>query len=149
MKKAYIVIMFVLVSCLYIGENGMAATNEFVIKQYEENREVVFESIDVLPGSIEEQVIVLKSNTGIQNYSGVMGYLTEDAEPNDYKRSLPHQRYINPSVHIVYEVAWSKSNAHVILIRRIINFNESESVQMPEKTVFVDWYLLKNKKVNR
>ncbi|GIK15031.1 MAG: hypothetical protein BroJett002_37380 [Candidatus Brocadia sinica] len=149
MKKACIVIMFILTSCLYIGKNGMAATNEFVIKQYEENREVVFEPIDVLPGSIEEQIIVLKNNTGIQKYDGAMGYLTEDAEPNDYKRTLPHQRYINPNVHIVYEIAYSQSNRHIILIRRVMNFHPTDSVIMKEKTVTVDWYLLKNRKINQ
>jgi hypothetical protein len=125
------------------------STNVFA-KQYfsiEDNQkvEITFDAIDVAAGAIEEQLITV-SDTENKEYSGVLAYITQNKVPNDWKRMLPYETYVNPSFRYRYEIGYSPSNGVIAVIRRLDNRSESEDWEVLEETITLEWYLIKNKR---
>ncbi len=126
------------------------STNVFA-KQYfsiEDNQkiEITFDAVDVASGTIEEQLITV-SDTENKEYSGAIAYITQNDVPNDWKRMLPYETYVNPNFRYRYEIGYSPSNGIIAIIRRLDNRSEFEDWEVPEETITLEWYLIKNKRL--
>ncbi len=64
---------------------------------------------------------MLLKNTDDKEYSGVIAYAIDKEVPNDYKKMLPFETYVNPNFHIRYEIGYSPSNQTIVIIRRLEN----------------------------
>lgn len=103
--------------------------------------EVVFDEIEVNPGSIVEQVEVVR-NVKHKKYAGVIAFMLIGTEPNDSKETLPYETYINPSHLYTYAISYSPSNNVIIMRRRLENKND-DIWNATGETIKVEWYLVK------
>lgn len=126
MKKTSI---FIIISLIFICNLSYAKSNKYFEIVDNGQQEITFEPIIVDAGSIEEQMVVVE-NTDDKEYSGVIAYVIDSEVPNDYKKMLPYETYVNPNFHIRYE-----SNV--------------EDWDADEETLSLEWYLIKNKKLKK
>ncbi|HHT9109399.1 MAG TPA: hypothetical protein ACFYEF_13655 [Candidatus Wunengus sp. YC63] len=147
MKKIfYIFIIFT--SLIFICNLSYAKSSSYFEIVDNGEQEITFEQITVDAGSIEEQIIVVE-NTDDKEYSGVIAYAIDSEVPNDYKKMLPSETYVNPNFHIRYEIGYSPSNQEIVIIRRLENRSTVEDWDADEQTLNLEWYLIKNKKLKK
>jgi len=140
MKK----IIILLVIFFSLSSSVFAAKNIFKIKD-SDTEEITFEQITVGSGSIEEQFVEVKDTKIGKKYSGVIAYIIDSIPPNDYKRQLPYTSWVNPSFIIRYEIAYSPSNSNIVIFRILDNRSEKQEWEVDEKTITLEWYLIKKK----
>ncbi len=147
MKKIfYIFIIFT--SLIFICNLSYAKSSSYFEIVDNGKQEITFEQITVDAGSIEEQLFVIE-NTDDKEYSGVIAYAIDSEVPNDYKKMLPFETYVNPNFHIRYEIGYSPSNQDIVIIRRLENRNNVEDWDADEQTLSLEWYLIKNRKLKK
>ena len=146
MKKYFIFIIFT--SLIFICNLSYAKSSSYFEIVDNGKQEITFEQITVNAGSIEEQIVVVE-NTDDKEYSGVIAYAIDSEVPNDYKKMLPYETYVNPNFHIRYEIGYSPSNQDIVIIRRLENRNNVEDWDADEQTLSLEWYLIKNKKLKK
>ncbi|GAN32341.1 hypothetical protein BROSI_A0853 [Candidatus Brocadia sinica JPN1] len=115
MKKTSI---FIIISLIFICNLSYAKSNKYFEIVDNGQQEITFEPIIVDAGSIEEQMVVVE-NTDDKKYSGVIAYAIDSEVPNDYKKMLPYETYVNPNFHIRYEIGYSPSNHTIVIVRRL------------------------------
>ncbi len=145
-KKFYIFIIFT--SLIFICNLSYAKSSSYFEIVDNGKQEITFEQITVDAGSIEEQLFVIE-NTDDKEYSGVIAYAIDSEVPNDYKKMLPFETYVNPNFHIRYEIGYSPSNQDIVIIRRLENRNNVEDWDADEQTLSLEWYLIKNRKLKK
>jgi|SRR3990167_2119622 len=141
MKKHFIFILFT--SLIFICNLSYAKSSSYFEIVNNGEQEITFEQITVDAGSIEEQLFVIE-NTDDKEYSGVIAYAIDKEVPNDYKKMLPFETYVNPNFHIRYEIGYSPSNQTIVIIRRLENRSAVEDWDADEQTLDLEWYLIKN-----
>ena len=146
MKKYFIFIIFT--SLIFVCNLGYAKSSSYFEIVDNGEQEITFEQITVAAGSIEEQIVVVE-NTEDKEYSGVIAYAIDSEIPNDYKKMLPYETYVNPNFHIRYEIGYSPSNQDIVIIRRLENRNNVEDWDADEQTLSLEWYLIKNRKLKK
>ena len=146
MKKHFIFILFT--SLIFICNLSYAKSSSYFEIVNNGEQEITFEQITVDAGSIEEQLFVIE-NTDDKEYSGVIAYAIDKEVPNDYKKMLPFETYVNPNFHIRYEIGYSPSNQTIVIIRRLENRSAVEDWDADEQTLNLEWYLIKNRKLKK
>ena len=146
MKKYFIFIIFT--SLIFICNLSYAKSSSYFEIVDNGKQEITFEQITVNAGSIEEQIVVVE-NTDDKEYSGVIAYAIDSEVPNDYKKMLPFETYVNPNFHIRYEIGYSPSNQTIVIIRRLENRSAVEDWDADEQTLNLEWYLIKNRKLKK
>jgi len=146
MKKYFIFIIFT--SLIFVCNLSYAKSSSYFEIVDNGEQEITFEQITVDAGSIEEQLFVIE-NTDDKEYSGVIAYAIDKEVPNDYKKMLPFETYVNPNFHIRYEIGYSPSNQTIVIIRRLENRSTVEDWDADEQTLNLEWYLIKNKKLKK
>ena len=147
MKKIfYIFIIFT--SLTFICNLSYAKSSSYFEIVDNGKQEITFEQTTVNAGSIEEQLFVIE-NTDDKEYSGVIAYAIDKEVPNDYKKMLPFETYVNPNFHIRYEIGYSPSNQTIVIIRRLENRSAVEDWDADEQTLNLEWYLIKNRKLKK
>ena len=141
MKKYFIFIIFT--SLIFVCNLSYAKSSSYFEIVDNGEQEITFEQITVDAGSIEEQLFVIE-NTDDKEYSGVIAYAIDSEVPNDYKKMLPFETYVNPNFHIRYEIGYSPSNQTIVIIRRLENRSAVEDWDADEQTLDLEWYLIKN-----
>ena len=145
-KTSYIFIIFT--SLIFICNLSYAKSSSYFEIVDNGEQEITFEQITVDAGSIEEQLFVIE-NTDDKEYSGVIAYAIDKEVPNDYKKMLPFETYVNPNFHIRYEIGYSPSNQTIVIIRRLENRSAVEDWDADEQTLNLEWYLIKNRKLKK
>ncbi len=145
-KTSYIFIIFT--SLIFICNLSYAKSSSYFEIVDNGEQEITFEQITVDAGSIEEQLFVIE-NTDDKEYSGVIAYAIDSEVPNDYKKMLPFETYVNPNFHIRYEIGYSPSNQTIVIIRRLENRSAVEDWDADEQTLSLEWYLIKNRKLKK
>jgi len=145
-KTSYIFIIFT--SLIFICNLSYAKSSSYFEIVDNGEQEITFEQITVDVGSIEEQFFVIE-NTDDKEYSGVIAYAIDSEVPNDYKKMLPFETYVNPNFHIRYEIGYSPSNQTIVIIRRLENRSAVEDWDADEQTLNLEWYLIKNRKLKK
>ncbi len=146
MKKYFIFIIFT--SLIFICNLSYAKSSSYFEIVDNGEQEITFEQITVDAGSIEEQLFVIE-NTDDKEYSGVIAYAIDSEVPNDYKKMLPFETYVNPNFHIRYEIGYSPSNQTIVIIRKLENRSAVEDWDADEQTLSLEWYLIKNRKLKK
>ena len=146
MKKYFIFIIFT--SLIFVCNLSYAKSSSYFEIVNNGEQEITFEQITVDAGSIEEQLFVIE-NTDDKEYSGVIAYAIDKEVPNDYKKMLPFETYVNPNFHIRYEIGYSPSNQTIVIIRRLENRSAVEDWDADEQTLDLEWYLIKNRKLKK
>ena len=146
MKKYFIFIIFT--SLIFVCNLSYAKSSSYFEIVDNGEQEITFEQITVDAGSIEEQLFVIE-NTDDKEYSGVIAYAIDKEVPNDYKKMLPFETYVNPNFHIRYEIGYSPSNQTIVIIRRLENRSTVEDWDADEQTLNLEWYLIKNRKLKK
>ena len=146
MKKYFIFIIFT--SLIFVCNLSYAKSSSYFEIVDNGEQEITFEQITVDAGSIEEQLFVIE-NTDDKEYSGVIAYAIDKEVPNDYKKMLPFETYVNPNFHIRYEIGYSPSNQTIVIIRRLENRSAVEDWDADEQTLDLEWYLIKNRKLKK
>ena len=146
MKKYFIFIIFT--SLIFVCNLSYAKSSSYFEIVDNGEQEITFEQITVDAGSIEEQLFVIE-NTDDKEYSGVIAYAIDKEVPNDYKKMLPFETYVNPNFHIRYEIGYSPSNQTIVIIRRLENRSAVEDWDADEQTLNLEWYLIKNRKLKK
>ena len=145
-KTSYIFIIFT--SLIFICNLSYAKSSSYFEIVDNGEQEITFEQITVDVGSIEEQFFVIE-NTDDKEYSGVIAYAIDSEVPNDYKKMLPFETYVNPNFHIRYEIGYSPSNQTIVIIRKLENRSAVEDWDADEQTLNLEWYLIKNRKLKK
>ena len=145
-KTSYIFIIFT--SLIFVCNLSYAKSSSYFEIVDNGEQEITFEQITVDAGSIEEQLFVIE-NTDDKEYSGVIAYAIDKEVPNDYKKMLPFETYVNPNFHIRYEIGYSPSNQTIVIIRRLENRSTVEDWDADEQTLNLEWYLIKNRKLKK
>lgn len=145
-KTSYIFIIFT--SLIFICNLSYAKSSSYFEIVDNGEQEITFEQITVDVGSIEEQFFVIE-NTDDKEYSGVIAYAIDSEVPNDYKKMLPFETYVNPNFHIRYEIGYSPSNQTIVIIKRLENRSAVEDWDADEQTLNLEWYLIKNRKLKK
>lgn len=140
MKKYIYLFILILLSCF-----NLQASEYFEIVQSETDLEITFEPVVVSRSTINEQIIPL-TNVKPKNYAGIIGFMKEDS-PDNYKTILPHESYVNPNFHIRYEIMYKEDGGLVALYRRLENRSDVEDWNFDARTMYIDWYLLRVRKV--
>ena len=128
------------IMCLFItvfSADILAAS--FEIRQ-EGKVSIAFDSVDIAPDSIEEQNFCIDTR---KSGEGIIAFLKTDSIPNDTKRQLPFERYINPSRFIRYDVVYSPSNKTFCVVQRLENRSAGETWTMDAVSFTLKWYLIK------
>ncbi len=138
MKKYLLSLAFVFVFCS-VSFAGEALSIVKIGKQ-----SITFEPIKVAAGSIETQIIIIKS--GVSNvFTNVTGFADIAGSYGQYKRQLPiTSTFNNPSHYFTVSIAYSKSDKSIICLQECWNSSE-EDYKFPELQFDLEWYLLKNK----
>lgn len=139
--------IFIIISLIFICNLSYAKSSSYFEIVDNGEQEIAFEQITVDAGSIEEQLIVVE-DTDEKEYSGVIAYAIDSEVPNDYKKMLPYETYVNPNFHIRYEIGYSPSNHTIVIVRRLENRSD-EDWDADEQTLSLEWYLIKNKKLKK
>ena len=105
---------------------------------------ITFDPIEVTAGSIETQVIIIKSGVS-KIFTNITGFADIAGSYGKYKRQLPiTSTFDNSSHHFTVSVAYSESDKGIICLQECWNSSE-ENYEFPELQFDLEWYLLKNK----
>ena len=131
-------IAFVLIFCSF----AFPSENLSIVKRGKQT--ITFDPIEVTAGSIETQVIIIKSGVS-KIFTNITGFANIAGSYGKYKRQLPiTSTFNNPSHHFTVSVAYSESDKSILCLQECWNSSE-ENYEFPELQFDLEWYLLKNK----
>lgn len=139
--KNFLFLFFLLFFALSTS-SAFAKTSYYLDISKNGESDITFETIEVTASSVEEQIINIDNVSG--NYKGIIGFALVNEPPNDYLKQLPFQEYFDGKIIIRYEIAYSPSNTSIVLVRTIYNHTDDD-MSIPEKSMYIEWYLCKRK----
>ena len=138
MRKYLLSIVFVLIFCSF----ALASENLTIVKRGKQS--ITFDPIEVTAGSLEAQVIIVKSGVN-KIFTNIIGFADIAGNYGSYKRQLPTtSTFNNPSHHFTVSVAYSEIDKSIICLQECWNLSD-ENYEFPKLEFDLEWYLLKNK----